>query len=768
MNDNIRGNLKTKRTRTSLTLRTCCITVAAALGALALASGVSWGTVASTKHNFGSLGTSSLVRSTDSTEICVFCHAPHNSSPKTALWNKKDIGTTYNVYESQTLAATKSPNSPTLGQPTGSSKLCLTCHDGTIAIGSLTNASGAGRISNTTLAITGPGIDSSGKISPTKDSAPNPAYIGTDLRNDHPISFGYSRAYPSNPEINAPTYTFPQSFTPSTVKLDTSADPMVQCTSCHDPHGSAYPKFLVATYEYSASSDNKTICTACHNVSNWSASVHKNSTAVWTGTSGTDQNPWHIDMGSAGYTDDTPQIQSCLACHTTHAGATYLSGTYTGISKALTYGINPSTGSMVGEEWTCLNCHNGKLAAKDISTPLNYSYKHDVKGISDLHVPSRVLPGDYITEEVTFLNTPNRHAECADCHNSHTAQSGNHTVGGTTGNNIGNNILGSWGIKPVWAAAGSASTSFVSPPVQFTLPLVQTNNLEGYLCVKCHSSYAYSIAPPNVPSGNADGSSVYESDITADFNINNMSVHPVFTQGKNTPSSTANSNWPDSVNGLSYTFMYGYCLEYPGSCTGMSTVTHTSTITCSDCHASGNLTGGSPDAKGVHGSQNKWLLRSNETGSGTAANLCYNCHRRDVYGDENFASAAQVTKAKYARVKHPVDGLANSSPFYQSGATTGNNTNRFGILCLTCHGGEYDATNNIMQGVHGSNAAAGSVPGSASLGNRLMNGSCVDSYTSASTSIGGSMKFKAATDKVCSNAALGTVTIPAGQVTYDY
>src|SRR3989304_6204449 len=119
------------------------------------AAGVSLATVAGTKHNFGSLSPAE-VKSGETTEICVFCHTPHTSSPSKPIWNKQDQGSTYNVYESQTLAATLSPNSPALGQPTGASKLCLACHDGTIAIGSVLTV--PGKSSSAELSVTGQGV----------------------------------------------------------------------------------------------------------------------------------------------------------------------------------------------------------------------------------------------------------------------------------------------------------------------------------------------------------------------------------------------------------------------------------------------------------------------------------------------------------------------------------------------------------------------------------------------------------------------------------
>ncbi|HEY4707291.1 MAG TPA: cytochrome c3 family protein [Thermodesulfobacteriota bacterium] len=689
------------------------------------AAGVSLATVAGTKHNFGSLSPAE-VKSGETTEICVFCHTPHTSSPSKPIWNKQDQGSTYNVYESQTLAATLSPNSPALGQPTGASKLCLACHDGTIAIGSVLNL--PGKSSSGELSVTGQGV-TAGKISSTSTS-----YISTDLRDDHPISFEYSRAYPSNAEITD------NETLPAEIRLDSAG--MMQCTSCHDAHGTEFPKFLVAALA------NGGLCQACHDKRYWNTmpAVHSTSTAVWDGDG---VNPWHEDMGQAGWDDDTPALQSCLACHRSHGGAA---------GKRLLKGTNPSTSQIENEEWTCLNCHNGNAASKDVEAQFDYPYRHNVKGISGAHSPSRAAAGDPARESAAVLGSA-RHAECADCHNAHGAKTGNHTIGGANGNIIGANILGSWGVKPSpWGAAGSATVSY--QVVDFITTDPGGENLEGYLCAKCHSYYAYGAAQPFVPSGNADGSQVEESDITADFNVNNFGYHPVFENtGKNRPLVNANSNWP--ANGLGLTNTMRYADYVTGERTGYFNMTHESRITCTDCHSSDV----SSDPGGAHGSGTRWISKRNITGVGSNANFCYNCHRRDVYGDEGYVGPY----ANYSRVSHPPDGNGTSSPFYQVGIDTGNNGNKFGILCLTCHGGAYDTAENQMKGIHGSNMAAGPALGSDPLGYRLMNGACLESYTRALSTQTGSIDFRSvtpATDKVC-NKSFTNIVIPSGSLNYD-
>ena len=86
-----------------------------------------------TKHNLSVSGPGSLRASTEA-DICIFCHAPHNTTGVGPLWNHALSAATYTPYSSSTLKAT-------VGQPTGASKLCLSCHDGTVALGMVASRS---------------------------------------------------------------------------------------------------------------------------------------------------------------------------------------------------------------------------------------------------------------------------------------------------------------------------------------------------------------------------------------------------------------------------------------------------------------------------------------------------------------------------------------------------------------------------------------------------------------------------------------------------
>lgn len=118
------------------------------------------------RHNLSTTGPGPM-KSTTVTEVCVFCHTPHNANPAAPLWNQtlSSAGSTYQPYTSTTLTAS-------VGLPSGGSKLCLSCHDGTIAIGNTIN--------NGKLAMQG--VNAQGQLTGASN-------LGTDLRNDHPISF---------------------------------------------------------------------------------------------------------------------------------------------------------------------------------------------------------------------------------------------------------------------------------------------------------------------------------------------------------------------------------------------------------------------------------------------------------------------------------------------------------------------------------------------------------------------------------------------------
>lgn len=196
------------------------------------------------------------------TEICIFCHTPHNSSPQGPLWNRSNTSTIFGRYSSATLIIRKTAAAQ-YGEPTGSSRLCLSCHDGVSALGLLLGAVVPINMGSNDR-ITGVAMFDANKIK----------------TGHHPISFVYNdavlAAIQADPLKSLQTYRLP---TLEQVKLDSSKQ--MQCTTCHNPHqnqsteetyvtppnvGRKIAPFWVYGATGSAVSDRDTVCLNCHNL----------------------------------------------------------------------------------------------------------------------------------------------------------------------------------------------------------------------------------------------------------------------------------------------------------------------------------------------------------------------------------------------------------------------------------------------------------------------------------------------------------------------
>lgn len=261
--------------------------------------------IRNTRHNMtqGAMAVSMDPYRNNYAEVCVYCHTPHGANDTVAipLWNRVPKTTTYTTYnELGTSTLTQ-----TVRQPGPSSIACLSCHDGQVAIDSVINMPGSGGYdkdwrqrqaqgqSNTFLDSWNP-TDPSGHMALTTGSEGCLAchsrdagalgaratdfslfVIGTDLRNDHPVGVTYPPV--TNTDFKRPTaartgvswFDDDGDKVPDTreVRLyDSGEGYMVECASCHDPHGvpsagtgsQFNPTFLRVT---NASSQ---LCLTCH------------------------------------------------------------------------------------------------------------------------------------------------------------------------------------------------------------------------------------------------------------------------------------------------------------------------------------------------------------------------------------------------------------------------------------------------------------------------------------------------------------------------
>lgn len=202
--------------------------------ALVTVTGAIADSVVGSKHDLSSAGGSTTFRSNNISEVCVFCHTPHQPDAPffdvDPLWNHAlSTVAAYGVYDSTTLNATPAE----LGGGTAVSNLCMSCHDGTIGLGSLMNdPNNGGTPSNSALLISGN------------------ALVGTDLTNDHPVNFDYDTALMTEDGgLNDPTAA------PINGWLFAGS---LQCASCHDVHDPLNTPFL------RISNDASDLCIACH------------------------------------------------------------------------------------------------------------------------------------------------------------------------------------------------------------------------------------------------------------------------------------------------------------------------------------------------------------------------------------------------------------------------------------------------------------------------------------------------------------------------
>ena len=325
--------------------RCWALTACALVLPAAMAPAVAQTDIARTVHNLTPSGPGTY-KETRPVGVCVFCHTPHNANPKKALWNRDLPAITYQLYESSTLKAT-------LNQPTGSSRLCLSCHDGILAMGNL-------------------------KVPPRGEQLKLGAMLGknvlgTDLSDDHPISF----VYDSTLAINRAGLVDPANL-PKTLRLD--AGKQMQCTTCHDAHEHRRAKFL------RMDNQNGGLCLACHRPAQWTGSAHANSHASWSG-SGT--NPWPEDAGA------TVAANACRNCHRTHSA-----------------GHGQRLMAWAAEPDNCLVCHNTKVAQKNIAAEFTGGVKY-----SRHPIDSAQWTHDPLENAIGMA----RHVTCADCHNAHAA-----------------------------------------------------------------------------------------------------------------------------------------------------------------------------------------------------------------------------------------------------------------------------------------------------------------------------------------------------------
>lgn len=207
--------------------RTLCLGLVALV---AMAGSQASAQISISRHNFSSQGWSRG-------EICLPCHTPHHAIEGVPrLWNHALTTATYQMHGGTGTAAA---NFDVV------SRMCLSCHDGTVALDSFGGQTGTNFI--------GPAGN-----------------LGTNLEDDHPV--GTDALYPPNPQ---PSW-WSGSFNPTTsngTRVGTAPTELrlkawddqgttryvVGCTTCHNAHNRGnHPHMTVISNAASQ------MCLVCH------------------------------------------------------------------------------------------------------------------------------------------------------------------------------------------------------------------------------------------------------------------------------------------------------------------------------------------------------------------------------------------------------------------------------------------------------------------------------------------------------------------------
>ncbi len=280
--------------------------------------------VVGTLHDLSVSGPGAI-HALDEEQVCIFCHTPHNATGQRPLWNRHMPLTHYRVYASSTTDAR-------IDQPSGESKMCLSCHDGALAIGLL-----ASRPPNDPVLMS------------QRTIPPGPSDLTNDLSDDHPIGFRFDRALANrdrqlkNPDLVSR-------------ELPMGVHGEVHCTTCHDPHNNKLGDFLRITDVRSA------ICLSCHDLNGWKLSSHANSPKTISGRAvdPAEPLPYH-----------TVAENGCTNCHKIHSAR--------GRERLLRF---------AREEDNCLNCHNGSVAQTNIASEIRKPSAHQVERYTGRHDPT--------------------------------------------------------------------------------------------------------------------------------------------------------------------------------------------------------------------------------------------------------------------------------------------------------------------------------------------------------------------------------------------
>lgn len=231
-----------------------------AVATVAMAGSAPGSGIQGTLHDLSSTGPGGVAIGSTETRICIFCHTPHFAAKASdftgananikyyPLWNHTLSVATYLTYTN----GTELPNSiqhqlnaDISAGPGGPSRLCLSCHDGSIAVNSYGTFQG------------NPTSSGGGAVMPASYQIGG----GGDLSNHHPIGFDYAAVIAAgDDEINDPSNLLKNNSRGMSIN-DVLWGGKLECTGCHDVHNT---KNDGAKFLWVDDTNQSDLCLSCH------------------------------------------------------------------------------------------------------------------------------------------------------------------------------------------------------------------------------------------------------------------------------------------------------------------------------------------------------------------------------------------------------------------------------------------------------------------------------------------------------------------------
>ena len=198
--------------------------------AFVLVAANAFAVITNSKHDFSASGSAVAYgnAATAGTQICVYCHTPHNAKTSALIWSRNNGSAAVVMYDKNVSSTLNLTMEAQIGV---SSTLCMSCHDGTVAVDSFNSNGGSGAAKTITSS----------------------ANLGGNMTNDHPIGFIYTSTSADTDIVNAATITLP-------LFVNGAKTGSMECATCHDVHAKQGVQAKFLRIDNSGSN----LCKSCH------------------------------------------------------------------------------------------------------------------------------------------------------------------------------------------------------------------------------------------------------------------------------------------------------------------------------------------------------------------------------------------------------------------------------------------------------------------------------------------------------------------------